>query len=599
MTRRRVAIGDYGLIGDTRTPALVAPDGSIDWWCLPRFDSPPVFGRLVGGDDAGWFDTGPGEPSRLERRRYRDATTTLETTWSVDGGQLTLADSMIAETSGHLLPTTTLVRRLTARGRPVRVSMRLSPRFGETRSSATRVGDRSGALIIERGPLALTVQTDAAVRLAVDEVITFDVDPGRGVAIVVGVSAHGPAVLVPPAVGLAAAERDERGWRRWADGIRARTEDREVVVRSLLTLQLLTYSPSGAPVAAPTTSLPEALGGERNWDYRYAWPRDASIGIAAFLAVGKDREARAFLAWLLHASRLARPRLPALFTLDGRPGPRERELRDWPGYAESRPVRVGNGAAHQHQLDGYGWVLDAAWLVTDYGHRLDGDTWRAVRGFADRVADTWQAPDAGIWERRDPPRHHVHSKLMAWLALDRAARIADRRGGRSTRRVLSWEKVRDQIADDVRANGYDDTLGAYTAAYGSDDLDAAVLLLPVLGIEPPASPRVAGTIDAIRARLTAGGPLLYRYLDDDGLPGAEGAFLPCSFWLVQALARIGRHGEARGLFDELVALGGPLGLFAEEMDPVTGEHLGNFPQALTHASLLQAAAALAAATPSV
>ena len=597
MTERgRVPIGDYGLIGDTRTAALIAPDGSIDWWCLPRFDSPPVFGRLVGGDRAGFVETGPAEPARLEQRRYRDATTTLETIWSVDGGGITLRDSMIAEVSGRLLPATTLVRRLHSRGRPVRVTLRVSPRFGEERAAPTRNSRRSGALAIEHRGQALSILTDAPVDLAIDEVLAFDVDPARPITVVVGVSDRGPMVFVPPSVACSEAERDEQGWRRWAEGITTAPEHRDAVVRSLLTLQLLTYSPSGAPVAAPTTSLPERLGGERNWDYRFAWPRDASIGIAAFLAAGKDREAHAFLAWLLHASRLARPRLPALFTLDGRPGPHERELRGWPGYADSLPVRIGNGAAGQHQLDGYGWVLDAAWLFTDAGHRLNGEMWRAVRGFANHVAATWDQPDAGIWERRDAPRHHVHSKLMAWLALDRAARIAQQRGGRAAARAPFWRSIRDRVAADVLANGYDEDLGAYTAAYGSGDLDAAVLLLPILGIEPEGSPRVAGTVDAIRARLGAGGPLVYRYLGDDGLPGREGAFLPCSFWLVQALARLGRTAEARDVFDELVALGGPLGLYAEELDPGSGEQLGNFPQALTHAALLQAALALDAPT---
>jgi GH15 family glucan-1,4-alpha-glucosidase len=471
--------------------------------------------------------------------------------------------------------------------------VRMAPRFGYDRARPDRVGRRSGALIVEHGGLAITVQTDGPVPLSVDETTTFDCEPGRPVGIVLSASHRGPAVLVPPSLGLAEAARDERGWRRWADGIPAALPHRPAVVRSYLTLQLLTYSPSGAPVAAPTTSLPEQVGGSRNWDYRYAWPRDASIGIAAFLGAGKDREARAFLAWLLHASRLARPRLPALFTLDGRPGPSERVLDGWPGYAGSRPVRAGNGASDQHQLDGYGWVLDAAWLLTDTGHRLDGETWRAMRGFADRVARTWQLPDAGIWERRDAPRHHVHSKLMAWLALDRAARMADGRGRRDRGRAERWRDARDRLGDDLRRRGYDESLGAYTAAYGSTDLDASVLLVPLVGIEPSGSPRLAGTVDAIRDRLGAGGPLLYRYLDDDGLPGGEGAFLPCSFWLVQALAGLGRRDEAEELFAELVALGGPLGLYAEEMDPATGQHLGNFPQALTHAALLQAALALA------
>ena len=442
----------------------------------------------------------------------------------------------------------------------------------------------------EHGDLAVAVTSDGPT-IEVDRPVDFEVRPGEPVTIVVTVAHRRPLIVVPPAVAVAELARDEVGWRSWAAGIEV-ADHRDAVVRSLITLQLLTYSPSGAPVAAPTTSLPERIGGDRNWDYRYAWPRDASIGIAAFLAAGKPQEARAFLAWLLHASRLSRPCLPVLFTLDGRPGPREAELAGWPGYADSRPVRIGNGAARQHQLDGYGWVVDAAWLLTDAGHRLYGETWRVVAGLADQVAATWTEPDAGIWERRAAPAHHVHSKLMAWLALDRAIRIATARGDRRRRRQRRWSDARDALAEDIRTRGFDPAQGAYTGAYGSADLDAAVLL-PVLEFEPATSPRVVGTIDAIHRRLGAGGPLLYRYPPGtDGLAGGEGAFLPCSFWLVQALARTGRHGEAAALFDELLALGGPLGLYGEEMDPATGEHLGNFPQALTHAALVQAALAL-------
>ena len=589
----RIPIADYGLIGDTRTAALVSPSGSIDWCCLPRFDSPPVFGRLVGGEDAGWFEVCPAEPAVAASRRYVESTTAIETAWRVDGGELLLTDSMIAEVSGRLMPTNLIVRRITARGRPVLVSVQIVPRFGHERARPTRVRNRAGSLVIEHHDLALALASNAAAELTLDVPCTFVVEPGSPVSIVLSAAQGAPLVLVPPAIAAAEAIRDERGWRQWADGIATAPRYRDAVVRSLLTLQLLTYSPSGAPVAAPTTSLPERIGGERNWDYRYAWPRDASIGIAAFLGAHKDREARAFLAWLLHASRLARPRLPALFTLDGRPGPRERELPGWPGYAGSIPVRIGNGASHQHQLDGYGWVLDAAWLLTSTGHSLDGETWRAMRSFANRVAETWHLPDAGIWERRDEPRHHVHSKLMAWLALDRAARIAETRRERDRRLVGRWREARDLLGADLREKGYDEAIGAYTAAYDSTDLDSSVLLLPLVGVEALDSPRLSGTVDAIRTRLGAGGPLLYRYLDDDGLPGGEGAFLPCSFWLVQALAKLGRRSEAKELFAELLGLAGPLGLYAEEMDPVTHEHLGNFPQALTHATLLQAALALA------
>jgi GH15 family glucan-1,4-alpha-glucosidase len=413
---------------------------------------------------------------------------------------------------------------------------------------------------------------------------------------VLAIAQHEPLIHVEPEAAWAALETDERRWHTWADEVDAHTPCHDAVVRSLLTLRLLTYSPSGAPVAAPTTSLPEAIGGIRNWDYRFAWPRDASIGIGAFLGVGKHDEARMFLAWLLHASRLDRPRLPVLLTLHGKHSRAERTLANWPGYADSQPVRIGNGAADQHQLDNYGWVLDAAALLTGAGHRLFSETWRAMAGFADHVARHWREPDAGIWELRGDAQHHVHSKLMAWLALDRALRIAGtRRVGK--RRVRRWRAQRDAIAHEVRSRGFDETRGSYTRSYRSTDLDASLLVLPLLGIEPPDGPRVRGTIDAIQRELDAGGPLLYRYPPGrDGLPGTEGAFLPCAFWMAQALAKSGRVTEANDRLRALIELATPLGLYGEEMDPTTHDHLGNYPQALTHAALVQAALAIRDAT---
>ncbi|HZJ26281.1 MAG TPA: glycoside hydrolase family 15 protein [Acidimicrobiia bacterium] len=584
-------IGDYGLVGDTRTAALISSAGAIDWMCAPHFDSGPLFGRLVGGPQAGTFRVGPVVPTPPVARRYRPGTATLETTWEVDGARLTLTEGMVAELTGRFLPATLLVRRLTARGGPVDASIEFDPRLGEAHH-AIRTERRTHALVCSRGSLAIALGTSPRVEIDPGHPVSVTVEPERPLTFVLAVAHREPLVHVDPHAAWAALEADERRWRAWTEDIDENIPFRDVVVRSMLTLRLLTYSPSGAPVAAPTTSLPEALGGSRNWDYRFAWPRDASIGIGAFLGVGKEQEARMFLAWLRHASRLDRPRLPVLLTLHGKHPRPERTLDGWPGYAASRPVRVGNGAADQHQLDTYGWVLDAAWLLTRAGHHLDSETWRAMTGFADHVAERWREPDAGIWEIRGDAQHHVHSKLMAWLALDRALRIADTHR-LAARRHRLWCRERDAIALEVQADGFDVDRGSYTRSYGSDELDAALLVLPLLSIEPTDSPRVRGTIDAVRTELAAGGPLLYRYPPGrDGLTGTEGAFLPCAFWLVQALAKVGCIDEATERFTALVELATPLGLYAEEMDPASGEHLGNYPQALTHAALVQAALAL-------
>ena len=584
-------IADYGLVGDTRTAALVDSDGSLDWLCVPRFDGEPVFGRLVGGDAAGRFRLGPATAAPVVERRYLPHSATLQTTWSMPGARLTLTEGMVAEVAGRLLPATLLVRRLSAEGGPAEALVEFDPRLGELHR-APRVRHRGQDLVCGWGALAVSLTSDGPSSPVVGTPTPVTVTPDRPVTFVVAVAHREPLVHVDPGMAWDLLTQDEVRWREWTAQIDQGLPFREAVVRSLLTLRLLTYSPSGAPVAAPTTSLPEESGGVRNWDYRYAWPRDASIGIAAFLNVGMVQEARGFLWWLLHASRLQRPRLPVLFTLDGRHAPPERSLRDWPGYAHSEPVRVGNGAAGQHQLDGYGWVLDAAWVLVRAGHPLYPETWRAMRGFADLVAARWREPDAGIWEIRGDAAHHVHSKLMGWLALDRALRIAEthRLPARQRRR---WAAARDALGDDIKRRGYDAGMGSYTRSYGSHDLDAALLVLPLIGLEDPGSPRVRGTVDAIHRRLSAGGPLLYRYPPShDGLPGSEGAFLPCSFWLVQALARTGSSPEAGELFEEMLRRASPLGLYSEEMDPSSGEQLGNYPQALTHAALVQAALAL-------
>ena len=584
-------IGDYGLLGDTRTAALVSSEGAIDWLCVPRFDGQPVFGRLVGGPPAGTFRVGPARAATVVERRYRRHTATLETTWAVGERRLTLTEAMVAEVTGRLLPATLLVRRLSAEGGAVDAVVEFDPRLGE-HHRPPRVRRGRLAMVCQWGSLAVSLGCTPTLTVEPGRPTSITVTPDRPVTLVLAIAHREPLVHVDPAAAWDLLIGDEACWKAWTAHIDESLPFRDSAVRSLLTLRLLTYSPSGAPVAAPTTSLPEHPSGVRNWDYRYVWPRDASIGIAAFLSVGKPDEARSFLAWLLHASRLERPRLPVLLTLDGRHAPPERELQRWPGYADSVPVRTGNGAADQHQLDGYGWVVDAAWVLVQAGHHLYSETWRAVRGFTDLVARRWHEPDAGIWEIRDDAAQHVHSKLMGWLALDRALRIADTHRLHARQR-LRWQTARDAIAADVRSRGFDPARGSYTRSYGSDDLDAALLILPLLGIEDVGSPRVRGTIDAIRDELSAGGPLLHRYPPGrDGLPGAEGAFLPCSFWLVQALARTGRRPEAVELFQALLERANPLGLYAEEMDPMTGAHLGNFPQTLTHSALIQAALAI-------
>jgi GH15 family glucan-1,4-alpha-glucosidase len=591
----RPRIGDLGLIGDTRTAALVDTRGSVVWLCLPHFDGEPVFAALLAGEHGGLFLVGPSGDAEVTRRQYRRGSTVLETTWRVEGAELVLTEGMVAEVKGSLLPTFCLVRRIKARGAAIECRLRFDPRFGVERCPPRTRATGAGLVCVGHG-VALSYTADRDLGVTPGRAVEFALEPGRPLTVALTAAHRGPLTYLTPDAAWRALVEDAGRWRRWSAGIEFEGPFAAAVERSLITLRLLTYSPSGAPVAAPTTSLPEQLGGPRNWDYRYAWPRDASIGIGAFLGVGLDDQARAFLYWLLHASRRDRPRLPALLTVHGRRVPAEREVLGWAGYGDSRPVRFGNGARDQHQLDNYGWVIDAMWLLVRDGHRLYGETWRAAMAMADHVAGRWRDPDAGLWEIRGEPTHYVHSKLMAWLALDRALRIAGTHRAPAPRRAR-WTAERDAIGADVAAHGVDHQRKTFVRAYGRRDLDAALLVLPLLGLQPVDAPLVAGTIDALRRELSAGGPLVYRYArGDDGLGGGEGAFLPCSFWLVQALAATGAVDDATGLMEQLIRIPGPLGLYAEEADPTTREQLGNYPQAFTHAALVQAALAIRDAT---
>lgn len=583
-----LAISDYALIGDTRTAALVASNGSIDWMCAPIFDSPPVFGRLIGGAEGGSFRIAI-DGTIARRRSYAGDSAVLETHFDTREGRGRSIDALAVRVKGALLPPTVLIRRVLCEQGRLSLRILFDPKMGLP-GRPGRISRRAGTLVCEWGSLAVTLQSFPEIEPSPGSETTFELPAGSDLTLIMTINDRSPAVFLGPDEASSLLDRTRRWWDEWSSGVNYDGPFRDAVVRSLITLQLLTFSPSGAPVAAPTTSLPEEVGGERNWDYRFSWPRDASIGLAAFLAVGKPELAHSFMHWLVHASRLSRPRLDVLYTLYGKPPPEERELKGVPGYQGSVPVRVGNEARVQHQLDVYGWVVDAAWLLVKAGHTLHAEHWRAVRGFADHVAERWQEPDAGIWEVRGEPRHYVHSKMMAWLCLDRALRIASERH-LDDKRVRTWTEQRGRIASDVHKHGFDQKSQSYVRYYGTSEPDAAILVLPVLGFDDEPS-RVKGTIDAIRRELESDG-FVFRYLrGTDGIRGGEGAFLPCSFWLVQALSYTGRRDEATALMETLVRSANDVGLFSEEIDPDSGELLGNFPQAFTHATLIQAALSL-------
>ena len=582
-------IREYAAIGDGRTVALVASDGSIDWLCLPDLDSPSVLGALIDSERGGRFMLEPDIPYEAARR-YSPETNVLETTFVTDAGRVRLTDAMTLPTGG-LSPYRELVRRVDGLAGTVPLRWRVEPRFGYG-SGATRIERRAGVPVAVNGRDALAVCSwDAGEAACAEQAISGRFAVAEGGSSLFALSAAHQEPLVLPT-------RDDAGlrlrttaqsWREWASAREYGGQWREAVIRSALALKLLVHAPSGAIAAAATTSLPEEIGGERNWDYRFCWPRDAAFALQALLALGCTPEARAFFSWILHASRLTHPRVQVLYRLDGRAEADEQSL-PLGGYRGSRPVRVGNRAAGQTQLDVYGELLEAASRLVASTGGLDRDHGRHLAEIADFVCEIWEQPDAGIWETRSEPAQFIQSKMMCAVALMHACELAER-GLVPAKHGERWRRQQKAIRDFIEARGYSETARSYVRGVGQEHVDASLLLGVLSGYDQPRSPRLLGTVDAVRRELGRG-PLIHRYLGEDGLAGEEGAFVACSFWLVEAYARQGRLDEAATLMDELVPLANDVGLFAEEIDSSTGEFLGNFPQGLSHLALINAAVSI-------
>jgi GH15 family glucan-1,4-alpha-glucosidase len=584
-------IREYAAVGDGRTVALIASDGSVDWLCLPNVDSPTVFARLLDAAKGGSFRLEPTVPYETERA-YQQSSNVLETTFATAQGSVRVTDAMTLTDITRISPMRELVRKVEALAGTVPLRWRFEPRLDYARAE-TRLERRAGRWFAASGAEAValgvcgadegTVRGDAVegeLRLA----------HGESALLSLAGASREPAVLPGREDSERRLARTMRFWPGWAGQIKYDGPWSEAVTRSALALKLLTFAPSGAIVAAPTTSLPEWIGEGRNWDYRYTWLRDASWTLDAMLRLGVHDEAHAFFWWLMHASRLTQPRLQILYCIDGSAHTDERELDHFEGYRGSAPVRVGNGARDQEQLDVYGAVLEAIWLYAQEVGRLDGDTGKEVARIADYVAEHWRDQDNGIWEVRDDRADYIQSKALCWVALDRACMLAEE--GFIPNRNKRWRAAADEVKGFVDEQGWDVGLKSYVRAPGMPELDASLLTLALLGFHDPAGERIRGTIDAVERELREG-PYVYRYRGTDGLKGEEGAFLTCSFWLVDAYARAGRLDDAHALMEELLGLANDVGLYSEEIDPHTAEFLGNFPQGLTHLALINAAVSMA------
>ncbi|WP_030303777.1 glycoside hydrolase family 15 protein [Streptomyces katrae] len=584
-----VPLRDYAVIGDGRTAALVARDGSVDWLGLPDLDSPAVFGAVLDAERGGRFLLEPAVPYRSERR-YLPGTNVLETTFVTPQGTVRVTDALTLHDEAALAPMRELQRRIDGLSGAVPMRWSVHPRFGYGRR-ITRLVWRAGVPVATAGSDALAICAWEAgePRCEGDSISGSFLAAAGGSALIAMPFAHQePLVLPARAECDVRLERTCEVWRRWADDRIYTGRWHQAVMRSLLALKLLVFAPSGAVAAAVTTSLPEHVGGERNWDYRFSWLRDSAFTLAAFLQLGCPAEARAYFWWLMHASQLTHPRLQVLYRLDGG-GHTTEEALPWEGYRGSSPVRIGNAAAGQVQLDTYGELMQTAWLYAQAAGRLDADVARRLAELADLVCATWREPDSGIWEVRSAPRHFTQSKMMCWVALDRAAALADR-SLIPDRHLARWQSAREEVAAFIETNCVSPRRNCYVRSAGSEDLDAAVLLGHLYGY--------AGDVQRMRATITAvgqelrHGPFVDRYSGEDGLSGPEGAFLACSFWLCESLARTGQLAEATALMDELVHLANDVGLYSEEIDSATGDFLGNLPQGLSHLALISTARAI-------
>jgi len=582
-------IEDYGLIGDLQTAALVSRHGCIDWLCFPRFDSGACFAALLGDEENGRWSLRPASDITSAQRRYRGDTLVLETELACDEGVVRLIDFMPPRGEAP-----DVVRIVEGVEGTVPMKMRMSIRF-DYGSIVPWVRRKDEGLHAVAGPDALLLATpiDLVGRNLHTEA-EFDVAPGDRVPFVLTWFPSNQDLPQHTDAEQALVDTDSF-WREWVTDCVHVGRFREPLVRSLVTLKALTYAPTGGIVAAATTSLPEALGGVRNWDYRYCWLRDATLTLLALVRAGYDGEARAWRDWLLRAIAGRPGEVQIMYGIAGERRLTEVELEWLPGYERSTPVRIGNAASQQRQLDVYGEVLDALYHARLSGLEPSKDAWALIRKLLQWLEKGWREPDEGIWEVRGPRRHFTHSKVMAWVAFDRAVRMIEEDGLGGP--VDRWRALREEIHDEVCREGLSEKLGAFTQSYGLDRLDASLLMIPLVGFLPADDERVVATVAAIERELVEDG-LVTRYRADeentdvDGLPPGEATFLPCSFWLVQVYALQGRLDEAEKLFERLIGLRNDLGLLSEEYDVKAGRLVGNFPQAFTHLALVDAALTL-------